>query len=64
MCYAIPAKIMEVKDGDAKVDYGGILKKVKKEKSKKPDKKSNKKSDKKSSKKSDKKPGKKSSKKK
>ena len=29
MCYAIPAKILEIKDEDAKVDYGGVLKEVK-----------------------------------
>ncbi|MBN2367979.1 HypC/HybG/HupF family hydrogenase formation chaperone [Candidatus Woesearchaeota archaeon] len=28
MCYAIPAKIIEKKDQDAKVDYGGVIKKV------------------------------------
>lgn len=28
MCYAIPAKILEIKDNEAKVDYGGVLKKI------------------------------------
>ena len=26
MCYAIPAKIVEIHDDTAKVDYGGVLK--------------------------------------
>ena len=26
MCYAIPAKIVEIQDDTAKVDYGGVLK--------------------------------------
>jgi hydrogenase expression/formation protein HypC len=28
MCYAIPAKIMKIKDDTATVDYGGVIKKV------------------------------------
>ena len=28
MCYAIPARIMEIKGDIAKVDYGGVVKKV------------------------------------
>lgn len=28
MCYAIPAKIIEIKDENAVVDYGGIIKDV------------------------------------
>lgn len=28
MCYAIPAKILEIKNNEAKVDYGGVLKKI------------------------------------
>lgn len=28
MCYAIPAKILEINGDNAKVDYGGVLKEV------------------------------------
>lgn len=28
MCYAIPAKIIEIDEDTAKVDYGGIVKKI------------------------------------
>jgi hydrogenase expression/formation protein HypC len=28
MCYAIPAKILSIEGNDAKVDYGGIIKKI------------------------------------
>jgi hydrogenase expression/formation protein HypC len=28
MCYAIPAKIIKIKDMNAEVDYGGVLKNV------------------------------------
>jgi len=28
MCYAIPAKVLEIQDGTAKVDYGGVSKHV------------------------------------
>ncbi|MEM3374534.1 MAG: HypC/HybG/HupF family hydrogenase formation chaperone, partial [Candidatus Woesearchaeota archaeon] len=28
MCYAIPAKILEIKGDEAKVDYGGVFKKI------------------------------------
>ena len=29
MCYAIPARILEIDGEDAKVDYGGITKEIK-----------------------------------
>ena len=29
MCYAIPAKIIEINGEDAKVDYGGVEKEIK-----------------------------------
>lgn len=28
MCYSVPAKILEIKHDEAKVDYGGVVKKV------------------------------------
>ena len=28
MCYAIPAKIIEINGEEAKVDYGGVIKKI------------------------------------
>ena len=28
MCYAIPAKIIEINGDEARVDYGGVIKKV------------------------------------